>query len=374
MVPPETPGPDYIEHMRSRYVDSGVRLFALLSVYVALISMTRSLHTGWLPIYNLQIGLAAVLLGLFFFSRALSDRVKALIMVTIAFTAGVSGVLTFGLLGSGFFYIILAALFLAIFFSRRYAYAAILGGALVLIVVGYLHMEGVLDFSIDPATYMQNQASWWTVAFGPFIVAAFLVYIIGDARSKLIDTLVDLDASHRQIAQQALHDTLTELPNLRHLQQRFDALLRKPDYRTQALAVLILDLDGFKKVNDRYGHMEGDYVLQDIAHRLKYCVAEQGFVARLGGDEFVILLHAPTGDEQGMETFAGRVFAAIRHPTHMVNDDRVSISVSVGAVLLCPAHGHTLNEALHEADLQMYQAKREGGNRLRCGRLERHQD
>lgn len=362
-------GADYIQQLRSRYVNFGVKLFALLSVYVALISIMRSVNTGWLPIYNLQIIFALVLLGLYFFSRSLADGIKGLVLVGIAFAAGISGVLTFGLLGSGFFYFILAGLFLAIFFSRQLAYLAILAGSLVLVVVGYLHTEDLLSFSIEPAAYMKNLASWWTVVFGPFIVGGFLIFIIGDVRSKLVDTLLDLEESHKEIRRMAMHDTLTDLPNLRSLQVQFDAVTRNPRYQKEAVALLVLDLDGFKKVNDRYGHIEGDFVLKDIASRLKYCVGDSGFVARLCGDEFVVMLYAPVNQEQSIQETCNKLLRVIRHPTHMVNDDIVTVMCSVGAVLLCPAAGFTLDQALHEADRQMYQAKRQGGNRLMTSRL-----
>ncbi len=156
---------------------------------------------------------------------------------------------------------------------------------------------------------------------------------------------------------EALHDALTGLPNRTLISRRLaDAVLNVRRGTCTALAVMIMDLDGFKEVNDTLGHAHGDVLLQEVATRTTAAVGAGGTVARLGGDEFAILLLDVDGDDALQ--VASRVREALHQPV-VIDDVGVEIGASIG-VALAPTHGLDASALLKRADLAMYDAKRTG--------------
>lgn len=158
-------------------------------------------------------------------------------------------------------------------------------------------------------------------------------------------------------------DALTGLPNRELLHDRMEQAIRLARRVDQALlAVLFIDLDRFKKINDTYGHAAGDAVLVEAANRLRGCLRESDTVARLGGDEFVVLLCNLRSTED-TTIVAERILDACARPIP-VGDNVFQISASVG-VAVWPADGQTVDELLQNADMAMYSSKGEGRNTLR---------
>ena len=161
-----------------------------------------------------------------------------------------------------------------------------------------------------------------------------------------------------RMAYLAYHDELTELPNRTLLNDRLHQSILTARREARPLAVLALDLDGFKEINDSLGHHTGDRVLQVVASRLRSVLRESDTVARLGGDEFAILL--PHTDTAGAELAASKLLQEIEAP--MVIEGRpLTIRASMG-IAEFPAHGTGEQELLQKADLSMYVAKND-----RCG-------
>jgi diguanylate cyclase (GGDEF)-like protein len=127
--------------------------------------------------------------------------------------------------------------------------------------------------------------------------------------------------------------------------------------RPAIFALVLIDLDGFKQVNDTFGHDSGDAVLVEAAHRLSRAVRERDFVVRLGGDEFGIVLHGKANIE-ALDTICSRVVSGMTVPL-MLGQGPVRIGASLGAALF-PQHGATLDELYKRADLALYAAKRAG--------------
>lgn len=161
-----------------------------------------------------------------------------------------------------------------------------------------------------------------------------------------------------QLTHSALHDTLTGLPNRSLFNERLNqAFLRFKRNQKDKFAVLFVDLDDFKDVNDTYGHSAGDKILTEITNFLKRCTREVDTVARIGGDEFVILLEE-TGTEAEAQIYIDRLYEEIKHPIHIVGSD-LKISLSVGAAFVHPSH-NSHESSLKEADVALYQAKEKG--------------
>ncbi len=156
---------------------------------------------------------------------------------------------------------------------------------------------------------------------------------------------------------QALHDNLTELPNRVLFEDRVNQAVRATSRSGESLALLLLDLDGFKQVNDTFGHQQGDEVLKLVAERLVECLREGDTVARLGGDEFGILPLAGT-DLPGAASVAAKILAALDEP-FLVDGRKIGVDASIGMALV-PDHGDNIDDLLRRADLAMYNAKRAG--------------
>jgi diguanylate cyclase (GGDEF)-like protein/PAS domain S-box-containing protein len=160
----------------------------------------------------------------------------------------------------------------------------------------------------------------------------------------------------QQLTHLALHDPLTGLANRTLLTDRLEHALAGRQARRHA--VLLLDLDDFKAVNDVYGHAVGDALLIEVARRLQACTRPTDTVARLGGDEFVILIHELPDGGDGV-TAAGRVFNAIAEPIE-VGGERFVVSASVGITVTDGADGRSPAELLRDADIAMYASKAAG--------------
>lgn len=154
----------------------------------------------------------------------------------------------------------------------------------------------------------------------------------------------------------ATHDALTELPNRRTLNTTAQESLSLAAEREQPLAIIQIDLDGFKEINDSHGHRFGDFTLVEVARRLRDRKREVDHLARLGGDEFALIL--PATDASQARLLAEACLAAIRRPLE-VEGQTLHLSASFG-IATFPEDGEDLDSLLHHADLAMYLAKRNG--------------
>ncbi len=188
---------------------------------------------------------------------------------------------------------------------------------------------------------------------------------IGDvARALSIcrDTMDTNRIAIERINDLAHHDPLTGLANRTLLQDRLQAAVDRARSGEVELAVLCLDLDGFKAVNDLYGHGAGDQLLQRVSRRINAEVGPAGLVARLGGDEFVVL-HEEPGQPRAAITLAERLMGALSEPYRVGDNAEVCVTVSIG-VALSPADDGTVETLLRNADTALYRAKWAGKNRL----------
>lgn len=193
----------------------------------------------------------------------------------------------------------------------------------------------------------------------------------GDAQSpRFIVISRDITASKnaaREIEQLAFFDPLTQLPNRRLLMDRLQHALASSARSGRLGALMFMDLDHFKSINDTLGHDVGDQLLQQVAGRLRACVREADTVARLGGDEFVVMLEeldmpAPNAAAQ-TELIGEKILAVLNQPYQIEHHNLVS-TPSIGATLF-NGHEQALDDLLKQADIAMYQAKTSGRNAIR---------
>ncbi|WP_169977264.1 GGDEF domain-containing protein [Tautonia rosea] len=181
-----------------------------------------------------------------------------------------------------------------------------------------------------------------------------------DAEGRLLgasNVLVDITDRKRieeQLAYQATHDALTGLPNRSKLLQALSKALNEVEAGGEPFALLLLDLDGFKRINDTFGHEAGDEVLMQMRPRLQKVVTRDDLVARLGGDEFGIVLRG--ADELRARRVGAAILASIGLPMR-VGEQRLTVGASLG-IATWPDQGRDVSRLLRHADLAMYAAKR----------------
>lgn len=172
--------------------------------------------------------------------------------------------------------------------------------------------------------------------------------------------ITDRKADEQNILHQAQHDFLTGLPNRLLFTDRFNQALATSRRQQSRFAVLFLDMDGFKQVNDSHGHHVGDILLKQIALRLTATLRATDTVCRLGGDEFVILV-PELEDVENLEVLSDKLLKVLEEP-YRVEDYEIHSMASIGYAIY-PDHGVDLDALLAAADRAMYQAKQAGGNR-----------
>jgi diguanylate cyclase (GGDEF)-like protein len=185
---------------------------------------------------------------------------------------------------------------------------------------------------------------------GSVIATVLLIAVCAGACGALLDWQV------RRARSQALRDPLTGLPNRLLLEDRIEQALRRSRRTNESFALVLVDLDGFKDINDIRGHIAGDAVLRALARRFEGLLRASDTVARVGGDEFVILSHGTADDDQAA-ALVGRLRRALRRPFPL-DGEPIEIDGSIGWAVF-PGDGATVDELLARADGQMYATKRD---------------
>ncbi|WP_282372507.1 putative bifunctional diguanylate cyclase/phosphodiesterase [Pseudomonas sp. PS02290] len=192
------------------------------------------------------------------------------------------------------------------------------------------------------------------------VLGITLLTSVLDARmaARTAQLSASLKEANRELTQLALHDNLTGLPNRILLADRIDQAMRKVDAQGGMFALMFLDLDGFKPVNDAFGHHVGDQLLRAVAVRMRENFHRHDTLARIGGDEFVLLVELDDGEEA--VSVASRQVSLVSQPFSVQEHD-LQVTVSIG-ISLYPGNGRTQQELLMNADAAMYHAKNAGKN------------
>ena len=198
---------------------------------------------------------------------------------------------------------------------------------------------------------------------GGRVPASFTVSALHDSSGAVSGFLaIAYDITERQrladqLAQLAYHDGLTGLPNRLRLEDHLQQAITRASRRHEALALLFIDLDRFKPINDSHGHAVGDQVLCEVARRLRAALRSADMVARLGGDEFVVLLSTLANDQDGL-LVADKLMLVLAEPMH-IGALVLQVGASMGMARY-PEAGNTAGELLRSADAAMYQVKQAG--------------
>ncbi len=218
--------------------------------------------------------------------------------------------------------------------------------------------------SIDACGYWQGEI-WNRRKSGELYPAMLAITAIHDRHGRLTNyaalfsDISQIKDSEEQIRNLAYYDPLTSLPNRRLLEDRLQVALAHAHRSQTRVAVMFVDLDRFKRINDTLGHEVGDQVLMEIAQRLRHCLREDDTVARMGGDEFIIVL-GDVKHEDAPAHVASKIIEALREPV-VIDGRELVITTSIG-ISVYPEDGADATVLIKNADTAMYRAKDEGRN------------
>lgn len=225
--------------------------------------------------------------------------------------------------------------------------------------------RGVREVSLPlTAGPSKNPRSYWLAAILCLLAAGLGGLLVWPTVARLNKALAEAHRLRGELEYSATHDHLTGLPALRLARDRLEQAIALSRRNGTLTAVLFVDLDGFKTVNDTMGHDSGDQVLTAAADRLREAVRESDTAARIGGDEFLVILGNLTDSAPALQA-AGRIVASIGRP-FTLRDGEVNIGASVG-IALFPDDGTDAETLLRTSDDAMYRAKREGKGAFRAG-------
>ncbi len=194
---------------------------------------------------------------------------------------------------------------------------------------------------------MLQHSAYALIAGGLAILYLLLFGIVHHGSNTIID-------QQRRLLKQALHDALTDLPNRTLLRDRLEQAISSAQSTGNSVALLLMDMDRFKEINDTFGHHYGDLLLQQFGPRLRSALRDSDMIARLGGDEFAIVL--PATDEPAAIQAANRILRVLDDP-YTIEGYNLDVGASIG-IAISPQHGTEAHILLQRADVAMYYAKR----------------
>lgn len=342
--------------MRERFLDRMWRGALLLGLVALPASLLRIPLTGVQPAMVLHAVVVGVALVVNLRLARLRPGSKAVGLVAVFWVTGLAGLLNFGLLAAALWVLALAVLVAGTAWSMRAGVGHAAAALVAILLAGAAHVLGWLQLPVEATAYMRDPGAWLNLAVVFSLVLMVMLVGLGSYQAALTGLLQELDRQHREIQRLAMLDPLTGLPTLRLARDRI-AMARQGAGRSQRqVALLLIDFDRFKHINDSHGHEAGDAVLCEVAARLAALLRPGDTAARIGGDEFLVLLQPPvTGaDAAGI---AARISQALSRPMPW-QDGTLAIGASV-VVALFPDHGADERALRRHADDEMYRRKRE---------------
>jgi len=343
--------PDQITHWREKIFARLVQIVLVLGLATAIPSMVQSLREGLWGVVVVDVIALSWLAALWRLQQLVSYPLRAMQFLLITFAVGVALMLQVGPVAHT--YLLAVPCLAALLVGLKPAIWLLLAGAVAIVLTGFAPAP-------DPAAMGLSDDA----ALRAAIVALNYLFIAGVLTMSCGVLLRHLARSLAEGEQLAFYDPLTGLPNRRLLLDRLASLLASSERQHVFSAVMFVDLDRFKTINDARGHATGDHLLRLAAQRLEELVRKSDTVARIGGDEFVVLLAhlAPDLAAAGNAALgvAEKIRAALAQEFEIAGQG-YGCSASIGVTLL-PRYGQQADDLLREADTAMYRAKGAGRN------------
>ena len=336
----------------------GMLAVALIGVPL---SVARSAYTGWLGLYTAHVVTGVFVLAVFLARRRLSQGVNVAALMCVFWTVGLSALASMGLLGAGPLWLSLSALLMGALYSIRAGVVTALLALIATMLAGIGFWQGWLSLGFDANAQVRSPASWGGLLFVLVMMPAIVFAAVAGLHRSTLGLLGEVHRQRELIRRMATHDPVSGASTLRVAIDRLEQALIAAGRLGKKVALLFIDLDGFKSINDAHGHEAGDAVLKAVAERCRSALRAGDTIARMGGDEFIVILQgvdshdAPLGIGQGL---LGTLAAPVRY-----RDLELTVSASIG-IAVFPDDAATAGDLMRVADRAMYAAKRGGKNRV----------
>jgi diguanylate cyclase (GGDEF)-like protein len=347
------------ETYRATLVNKTLHAFYLLGWIGLPLFVWRSIVVGWQPANTVTCLLVVAGMVFYRLGDKASTNLRGMVLVGTFFGLAIPGLLNIGVLSNGLLLIATGSICASLVFSRTVSLW--LGGASVLFLslVGVGYVTGALQLQTDANAFAISPATWITAVFVNFLSVLILVMRISSFRESLKSALIEVEQQRDVIAHQANHDQLTNLPTLRLANDRLEMALNNARRHGGKVALLFIDLDGFKLANDSFGHDAGDCVLQSVAQRIQHSIRAADTACRIGGDEFLVIL-GEIADQTSAAVAAQKIIELINQPIDF-NGQPLQVGCSIG-ISLFPDNANDSKNLRKAADSAMYQVKRAGKN------------
>jgi len=376
---------DHLAHWRAQILARILLVVVVLGSLTAIPSVLLAIGEGLWSVAVIDT-VAMVWITIIWRMERLQYTTRATHFLAAAFMVGVGLLAKVGPVSQ--IYLMAVPVLTALLMGLRPALVALMGATVAVLAIGYQPTPGVELVGLPPAGILKGAILALNFLFITSVITLSCAVLLrhlersleelaASAESlensrnalqmlnmELLTTIQERDRSAQDIHQLAFYDPLTGLPNRRLLLDRVSALLAASSRSQTLSAVLFIDLDRFKVINDARGHATGDHLLRLAAQRLEQLVRKSDTVARIGGDEFVVLLAHLAPDLASAGNAAQGVAEKIREALAQefeIAGQGYACSASIGVTLL-PKHGQQADDLLREADTAMYRAKAAGRN------------
>ena len=321
---------------------------AMLCITTLTLSIIRAEYIGYSVRDLVQFILVVLLALLAAFSQRLKLKHTAIGLVILNVFIFNSGFLSLGPMAGSVFFLPLALFVISVISSRAKLYLSLGLATIYVASIAIAYYVQALTPQVKLDALFTNPFYWLVYLFCLLLSMAVSSIALLNYREKINCLLNDLKKQKEEIEWHALHDELTGLMNLKAFKTEFE--------HKEYGAILFLDLDGFKAVNDKFGHESGDYCLQTVAKRMTSFLSDNAQVCRLGGDEFLVYLKSNSKND--IEQLSQQLLKIICEP---IKQDNIAfqVSASIGA-LFFEGKAHDLKQLVKLADQAMYRAKHKG--------------
>ena len=275
----------------------------------------------------------------------------------ILFSISLAGLFQLGLISHFLVFANATALIITYTYGIRAGVLFLMGYLLISAIFGYLFVHQILTPSMDIKTYASSPNAWLLVVLTGLLSNGLVLLSITNMRKQLTSKIKELNEEKLKVEHLANHDSLTGLALTRLAYDRLEVAIGLADRSGNKVALLFIDLDKFKAVNDVYGHDAGDCVLKQVANRLNEQVRRSDTVCRIGGDEFLIVLPEVTSTSE-IEFLCQRLINEVEK-TILHKAAKLQVSASIG-VSFYPDNASDLKSLRNQADMAMYEVKKAG--------------
>ncbi|MBF7072819.1 diguanylate cyclase [Glaciecola sp. MH2013] len=323
------------------------------------ISLLRWFSIGFQTIFIVHIALSALTFLIYFRPNKTNYKLDYNYVCVFLTLLAASGVYSFGLQSGAIIFVVLASFLIATIYSIRNAIIYLGLFFTYMLTIGFCLSQGYLTSVVNASDYGRDMNAWAIIIFTCAITSALFLICASEYLKKLQNMLSEIKEQHARVEYLANHDHLTGLASPRLAQEQLELTLNLAKRHGFRAAILYIDVDDFKIINDALGHDAGDFALKQIAARLKEIIRDTDIACRQGGDEFLVILHYPV-TIQDCELVCERLISAFdaRIP---YKEHELKISLSIG-VSIYPDDGTNQDELRLQADKAMYHSKNRSKN------------